>query len=65
VASSQDEAGGCFRAVRLCDELLAFLASYDERDGAIERLELAIMDGRLEALLGAREFTAERAACPG
>jgi hypothetical protein len=65
VASAEDEAGGCFRAIRLCDELLATLASYDERDGAIERwLELAIMDERSEALLRAREFAAERAACP-
>ena len=44
-----------FKAVRVCDEVLSFLASYDRRDDAIERLELAIMDERLEALLGARE----------
>jgi hypothetical protein len=65
VACAENDAGECFRAIRLCDELLASLASYDGRDGAIERLELAIMDGRLEALLGAREFAAEPAASPG
>jgi hypothetical protein len=39
-----------------CDELRSFLESYGDRDPAIERLELAIMDERLEAMLGAREF---------
>jgi hypothetical protein len=48
-----------FRAIRLCDELLGFLASYRSRDDAIARLELAIMDDRLEALLGARETANE------
>lgn len=47
-----------FRAVRLCDQVLTFLAAYNGRDEAIERLELAIMDERLEALLGARESAA-------
>ena len=53
------EGDGHFRAVRLCDEVLTFLARYNGRDGAIERLELAIMDDRLEALLGARECASE------
>jgi hypothetical protein len=44
-----------FRAVRLCDDVLAFLATYGGRDEVIERLELAIVDERLEAFLGARE----------
>jgi hypothetical protein len=49
-------AAACFRAVRTCDEVLAALERYPLRDAAIERLELAIMDARLEALLGAREL---------
>jgi hypothetical protein len=45
-----------FRAVRTCNEVLHALGQYDDRDDAIERLELEIRDDRLEALLGAREF---------
>lgn len=44
-----------FQAVRTCDEVLAALADYFARDEVIERLEFAIMDDRLEALLRARE----------
>jgi hypothetical protein len=51
----ESTASECFRAVRTCDAVLAALEGYPERDGAIVRLELAIMDERLEALLGARE----------
>lgn len=47
-----------FRAVRTCNEVLRALEAYDGRDEAIERLELEILDDRLEALLGAREFDA-------
>jgi hypothetical protein len=46
----------CFRAVRMCDQVLASLQAYPCRDEVIERLELAIMDERLEAMLGAREL---------
>jgi hypothetical protein len=45
-----------FRAVRTCNEVLAALEDYEDRDEAIVRLELEIRDDRLEALLGAREF---------
>lgn len=48
-------ASECFRAVRTCDAVLEALEKYPERDEAIERLELAIMDERLEALIGARQ----------
>lgn len=60
VRPCQGEGERHFVAARLCDEVLAFLAAYDDRDEAIERLELAIMDDRLEALLGAREWAGDR-----
>lgn len=60
VRPCQGEGERHFGAVRLCDDVLAFLAAYDDRDDAIERLELAIMDDRLMALLGAREWANDR-----
>ena len=45
----------CFRAARTCDQVLAALAAFPDRDDAIVSLDLAIMDDRLEAVLGARE----------
>lgn len=56
--ADEGDAERYFRAVRLCDEVLASLEMYDGRDEATERLELAIMDDRLEAMLGARACAA-------
>lgn len=51
----ESTASECFRAVRTCDLVLEALEKYPEHDEAIERLKLAIMDDRLEALIGARQ----------
>jgi hypothetical protein len=44
-----------YRAVRTCDAVLKALERYPDRDDAIERLELEIIDARLEASLAAHD----------
>lgn len=53
--SLERTAEDCFRAARTCDDVLAALAAYRERDASIERLEVEITNARVEALLHARQ----------
>ena len=53
------------RAVRTCNDVLQTLARYPSRDDAIQRLERAVCDERLQALAGAREALQRERALSG